>query len=131
MHYLISDTASLARLQQRTLPAGTTQLTLSGPFADDDLQRTLNSAYFACGCEEGSVAVLLALSVSVFGAATTGLDGSFAWWRIAGYLAVAALGGKGVGLALARVRLRRVLRRLSAISDHATQGASPDVVVHG
>lgn len=117
MKYLIDDAASLAALTHRQLPFGITQITLGGPFADDDLQQQLNTAYFACGCEEGSIAILAALMVSVYGALTTGLAGPFSWWRIAVYLGIAALGGKVVGLGLARMRLHRLSRQLAAIRD--------------
>lgn len=117
MQYLIDDSDSLAALRKRQLPAGSTRIVLGGPFANDDVERRLNRAYFACGCEEGSVAVLLALIASAFGAVTTGWDGAFTWWRIAAYVSVAALAGKGVGLAWARVRLGRVHRHLAAMAE--------------
>lgn len=123
MKYAIDDATGLATLQRRQIPTETTRITLGGPFVDEMLERRINASYFACGCEEGSVAVLGAFAVSTYGAVTTGLEGPFVWWRIAVYLAVAALGGKGIGLVLARLRLRRVLQELTAISQRSPRMA--------
>lgn len=82
------------------------------------LEQQLNRWYFACGCEQGSAAVLLTLMVSVWGGIANDFDGPFVWWRVLVYAMVAALVGKAAGLAVARLRLRALLRRLEvSISD--------------
>ena len=80
----------------------------------EDTERRLNSAYFDCGCQVGSVAVSLTLLACVVGGVLTGLTGLFGVWNILGYLASAALAGKALGLAIARIRLRRIERTLRA-----------------
>lgn len=127
MKFVVDDAVSFTALQKRELPPDVTHVSLRGPFTDDRLERRVNSSYFSCGCEEGSVAVLLALFVSTFGAITSGLDGTFTWWRIVAYVGAAALGGKGLGLALARIRLRRAcqeLERMSHLGERFVQYAS-------
>lgn len=76
------------------------------------LERRLNDWYFACGCEQGSVAVTVTLVACITLGMFHGFDGAFAWWRVAAYVLGAALVGKTVGLAYAKVRLRVTLRRL-------------------
>ena len=84
------------------------------------LERRLNRHYFACGCEVGAVfafAALLGLAVTMYRAGLSSLT-----WRdalVAAAIVLAAAGfGKGLGLSLARWRLRRVVadleRRLGA-----------------
>ncbi|MBH0117306.1 hypothetical protein I6E52_10670 [Salinibacterium sp. NG253] len=116
MIFTIDDDTSLAMLRRRSLPAGTTKLELGGPFADQEIEKRLNSSFFACGCQEGATAVFAALMVSTIGAIATGLSGAFAWWWIVAYAFGAALLGKGIGLAIAWVRLIRVRRELAAIN---------------
>lgn len=76
------------------------------------LERQLNRWYFACGCEQGSMAVLVTLLACSATGLVAGFDGPFEWWRIVGYVMAAALGGKALGLAYAKARLRGLYRRL-------------------
>lgn len=76
------------------------------------LERQLNRWYFACGCEQGSLAVLVMLLACLTAGITAGFDGLFEWWRIVGYVMAAALGGKALGIAYAKARLRGLYRRL-------------------
>jgi hypothetical protein len=78
------------------------------------MELRLNRWYFACGCEQGSVAVLLTLVTSVLWGMLQGFDGPLIWWRILSYVAASALVGKLLGLGYARVRLRYLYRRLEA-----------------
>jgi hypothetical protein len=84
------------------------------PHTTARIEAQLNRWYFACGCEQGSVAVLLSLVASVLGGLLQGFDGPLAWWRILIYAAAAAFTGKLLGLGYARVRLRHLYRRLEA-----------------
>lgn len=76
------------------------------------LERQLNRWYFACGCEQGSMAVLVTLLACSTTGIFAGFDGPFEWWRIVGYVMAAALGGKALGIAYAKARLRGLYRRL-------------------
>lgn len=76
------------------------------------LEQQLNRWYFACGCEQGSMAVLVTLLVCSATGLVAGFDGPFEWWRIVGYVMAAALGGKALGLAYAKARLSGLYRRL-------------------
>jgi hypothetical protein len=78
------------------------------------LERQLNRWYFACGCQQGSFAVLATLLACTTTGLVAGFDGQLQWWWIVGYMMAAAVGGKSVGLAYARFRLRRLYRRLEA-----------------
>jgi hypothetical protein len=90
------------------------------------LERRLNRWYFACGCEQGSIAVLLTLLTSVAAGLNAGFDGGLAWWCIVGYVMAAALVGKVLGLLYAKARLRGLYRRLER--DYAR---GPDSRVSG
>jgi len=76
------------------------------------LERQLNRWYFACGCEQGSISVLVTLLACSTTGLVAGFDGPFEWWRIVGYVMAAALGGKALGMAYAKARLRGLYRRL-------------------
>ncbi len=76
------------------------------------LERQLNRWYFACGCEQGSMAVLGTLLVCSTIGIFAGFDGPLEWWRIVGYMMAAALAGKALGIAYAKVRLRGLYRRI-------------------
>jgi len=82
------------------------------------LERQLNRWYFACGCEQGSMAVLVTLLACLATGLVAGFDGPFEWWRIVGYVMAAALGGKALGLAYAKARLRGLYRRLKSHYGH-------------
>lgn len=87
----------------------------SPPDAVRSLERKLNRWYFACGCEQGSVAVLATLAGCLAAGFIAGFEGPFAWWRIIGYTMAAALGGKVFGLAYSRARLLGLYQRLEAL----------------
>ncbi|MGL5864323.1 MAG: hypothetical protein ACRCYX_00420 [Dermatophilaceae bacterium] len=114
MDYVVDSAETLRGLRSPGRRAVIRRVRLGGPLADASLEKRLNRAYFACGCDTGSVAVGMTLLVCVSGALTTGLGGAFGPWHIAGYLAGAALAGKAFGLAVARTQLRTVERQLAA-----------------
>ena len=109
---------SLDRLRDPTTRLTTRHISLEGPFDDPPLERRLNAAYFACGCQTGSVAVLIVMLASVLGGLTQGFDGRLGWLWVALYVAGAAVAGKLAGLAIARLQLRSILRSLSQRADH-------------
>ena len=111
--FVVDDAQSLSRLRNPSLRSTVRAISLAGPLLDPDLERRLNRAYFACGCESGSSAVAATLLVCVVGAIATGVDGLFGPWRILGYLVAAALVGKLAGLVAARVQVHLIERRLS------------------
>lgn len=112
---------TLARLRGTPMKQNIRSITVvdSGLPADEarSLERQLNRWYFACGCEQGSLAVLLTLLTSVAAGLRAGFDGALAWWCIVGYVMAAALVGKVLGLLYAKTRLRGLYRRLE--SDYA------------
>src|SRR3954451_3034200 len=81
------------------------------------LERRLNRWYFACGCEQGSVVVMLTLFTCAAAGIVHGFDGPFTWWRIVAYLLTAALAGKALGLAYAKARLHHLYRQLESRSS--------------
>jgi hypothetical protein len=81
----------------------------------------LSRYYFACGCEAGSVVLLVALAAYVVALAMAPGGFGAATWRdaVAGVLVgfVAAGVGKAAGLIYARWRLRRTIRSLVSAVD--------------
>ena len=112
MELTVDSSAGLQQLRRRR-PRGTIRrIRLTGPLADNTAERALNRAYFSCGCEEGSFAVAAALLGSILLGLLRGFDGAFTPLRVALYLAAAAVIGKVAGLAVARLRLRRLRNHL-------------------
>jgi len=116
MELVVRDRTTLVELRQPGMKARIRRIKLEGPIADPTMERALNRAYFACGCEEGSVAVLMTLLTSLLLGVIGGFEGALAWWCIAIYLAVSALLGKAIGLMLSSLRLRRIWRSLFDIA---------------
>jgi hypothetical protein len=114
MELVVDSVEALRTLHEPGRRAMLRRVRLAGPLTDAVLENRLNSAYFACGCDTGSVAVGLTIIVCLVGGIATRLDGTFGPWHIVGYLAGAALIGKGVGLIAARIRLIHIERRLRA-----------------
>lgn len=109
---------ALARLRRAPMKQCIRSIAVVDSNLPDDearaLERRLNRWYFACGCEQGSLAVLLTLITSVAAGLNAGFDGGLAWWCIVGYVMAAALVGKVLGLLYAKARLRGLYRRLDA-----------------
>ncbi|MGE5763863.1 MAG: hypothetical protein ACM3ZF_08320 [Mycobacterium leprae] len=112
----LDGSASLARLRAPSTRRTVRSIVVSDPDLAPptraSLERRLNRWYFACGCEQGSVAVLLTLVAGIVGGLLHGFDGPLVWWRVMLYVVAAALAGKVLGLAYARLRLRSLCRRL-------------------
>jgi hypothetical protein len=114
MEYIVDDRGTLAHLRQAGARATIHRIRLAGPLADEQTEKALNESYFACGCQQGSFAVLATLLGSVLLGIGYEFDGVLMWWRIGLYLAGAALLGKLLGLAISRLRFRQIYRRLQA-----------------
>ncbi|MBI3150125.1 MAG: hypothetical protein HYZ17_16600 [Betaproteobacteria bacterium] len=116
--YELTGPETLARLRSAPMKQCIRSIAVVDSRLPDDqaraLERQLNRWYFACGCEQGSLAVLLTLLTSVAGGLRAGFDGALAWWCIVGYVMVAAFVGKVLGLLYAKARLRGLYRRLDA-----------------
>lgn len=78
------------------------------------LEAGINRAYFACGCQWGAAAVLVALCGAALAALVAPMPVGGQWWKLALIVAAASVLGKGFGLALNRIRLRRSLDLLAA-----------------
>lgn len=112
---VLDGPASLATLNRRGLRASIRRIALADAERLPDgahLERQINRWFFACGCEQGSFTVLLVAAGSITAGLWHGFDGPLAWWRVVAYVAAAALVGKVAGIAHARLRVRRVRRRL-------------------
>lgn len=107
---------SLERLRASSTKRVIRSITLVAPELPTDvarrLERQLNRWYFACGCEQGSLSVLMMLLACLTVGIVAGFDGPLQWWRIVAYVMAAALGGKALGIAYAKARLRGLYRRL-------------------
>jgi hypothetical protein len=81
-----------------------------------ELERRMARELAACGCREGSIAVLLyagiVLLLAVLGPFAP--DTAFGWVAIVAGVLAASMLGKVLGLALAQVRLMRVAREVEA-----------------
>jgi hypothetical protein len=114
MDYLVDDLAALAHLRQPDVRATIRHIRLGGRLADEQIEKSLNDSYFACGCQQGSLAVIVTLVGSVALGLIFGFDGALIWWCIGLYLAGAALLGKLFGLGISRLRLHRIYRQLQS-----------------
>ena len=107
---------SLDRLRATSIKAISRRITVTDPTFSPDtlagLERSLNRWYFACGCEQGSVTVLLTLAASMAAGVVNNFDTPFEWWQIIGYLIAAGLVGKALGLTYAKLRLHGLYRYL-------------------
>ena len=112
MEFTADGIAGLEELRSGRMSSRIRRIRLAGPLEDAGAEQAINRAYFACGCEHGSIAVVAALVFSLSSGVLLGFDGALAWWRILLYLAAAALIGKATGLALARVRFHRICGQL-------------------
>jgi hypothetical protein len=75
----------------------------------------LLAAYGECGCHAGGAAVLLTLAALATVATTRPVAWTWAWAGLGiGAVLAAALAGKLVGVAVARIRLRDDIRRVRA-----------------
>lgn len=117
MEFIIDSVASLDRLRSTGDRSAIGRIRLAGPLADDHDERALNQAYFACGCELGSLTVMATLVGSMVLGLLQGYDGALVWWRILLYLAAAAAIGKVAGLIIARFQLRRLYSKLRLRAD--------------
>ena len=117
MDMIVDNSATLADLRKPGVRLTIRRVRLAGPLADERTERALNRAFFACGCHEGSVAVLGTLILWLCLAIPIGFATPFAWWSLPLYLAGAAFAGKLIGLGFARLQLRRIYRSLEIRAD--------------
>jgi hypothetical protein len=116
MKYIVSNREELAELRNATLKMSLRSIAIeSNAVQDARIEKQLNRHYFACGCQSGSVCVLLTLLVSVIVGFMYGFHGTMIWWRILIYMAVAAIAGKCIGLLWSYVRLRKLYRQLGSL----------------
>ncbi|CAZ98433.1 hypothetical protein Q4603_09370 [Zobellia galactanivorans] len=114
MIYIVKDLASLEELKSNpNLKQVYRKIQL-----DENLplstrySKQLNKYYYACGCQEGSMAVFACM----VGMATAYFvtDGQFfdTWWKGIAVLVIAALLGKTAGIVYAKLKLNETLRAL-------------------
>jgi hypothetical protein len=116
MKYIVSNQEELAELRNATLKMSLHSIAIeSDAVQDSRLEKQLNRHYFACGCQSGSVCVLLTLLASAVAGLLYGFHGTFLWWKILIYLAVAAIVGKCLGLFWSHVQLHKIYRQLSSL----------------
>lgn len=123
---VLDGPTSLDRLRDPTARLTARHISLEGPWGDPVLERRLNAAYFACGCQAGSVAVLITMLASVLAGLARGFDGRLGWSWVALYVVGAAAAGKLSGLAIARLQLRSILRTLSRPADESLPAPSSE-----
>ena len=117
MDYQLKDIETLQKLrQERWLRSSIRRIKVT---PNDSLQakrieKKLNRYYFACGCEEGSLAVFLTMSILFLIWWSRGFVSFIRWWKLAAIIAAAALAGKLIGLAVNRYRLKKMFRVLEA-----------------
>lgn len=124
MDVVIDSTRSLDELRAGAGRSSAQRIRLAGPLEDAVAERALNRAYFACGCQAGSFAVVATLVGSVVLGLVLGFDGPLAWWWIVLYLAAASVLGKAIGLGAARLQLRRLYRELRSRALQAEEDRS-------
>jgi hypothetical protein len=128
MEFVVDSPETLAQLRRPGTKAKTRRIRLRGPLADERIETALNDNYYACGCRQGSVAVMAALITSVALGITYGFEGPLIWWRIGLYMAGAALFGKLCGLAYSRIRLHSIYRQLEWVAAQGQRETTLGVI---
>ncbi len=125
MKYIICNQEDLAKLQNAHLKMSIRSIFIGhNDLQNSRIEKQLNRHYFACGCQSGSVAVLLTLFVSLLSGFKYGFDGPVLWWKILLYMAAAAIAGKAAGLLWSHLRLRSLYRQLFSLLPKQPQNIS-------
>lgn len=128
--FAVATLEDLRRLPHPRVAPGLVEvdITLDG-IEDDrraDLERRMARELAACGCREGSIAVLLYAAIvpmlAILGIVAP--SSVLGWVAIVGGILVASMVGKVLGLALAQVRLRRVAREVEAAAAVRTEAVA-------
>ena len=113
MKYTICNREDLAKLKDANLKMSIRSILIGhNAVQNSRIEKQLNRHYFACGCQSGSVFVLLTLFVSLLSGFIYGFRGPVLWWKIMLYMAAAAVIGKAAGLLWSHLRLRSLYRQL-------------------
>ena len=121
MKYIIRNQEDLARLRNATLKMSLRSIVIeSSAVQNTRIEKQLNRYYFACGCQSGSVCVLLTLLVSVIFGFIYDFRGPMIWWKILIYMAISAITGKGIGLLWSYMQLRKLYRQLDPLLSSET-----------
>jgi hypothetical protein len=127
--FAISTPEDLLTLPAPRLAPARVEVQLAVPGLDqhtvERMQNRLAGAMAACGCREGSLAVLAYLVgmplLIAMGAISPGSAG--AWIALVGGLVAASVVGKVVGLLIAELRLGRIIGEVRQAFERAPKGA--------
>lgn len=114
MIYTVYDLTTLKKLKhEKTLKNSIRkiQLQIDDPSAPS-LERKLNRYFFACGCQEGSVAVSITLGILLITWAAIGFPRVQHWWMPLAALAVVSIIGKIAGLIISWRKLKTIFNYL-------------------
>lgn len=115
MEYIIKDRDSFDKLRNDKNFSNSIRkikLEIGENTISERYERILNKTYFACGCQEGAMAVYATLFICII----VWLAGDFAimqnWWTIFIAMAISAVVGKITGIIVSRYRLKKALEDL-------------------
>ena len=115
MEYIIDSIQSLLKLQvDKDLKHSIRKIRVLLPDTSSALryEQKLNRHYFACGCQEGALAVHATLLFMLGVYALSGFDVVMPWWKLVIAFFIAALAGKITGLLISKYRLEKIYREL-------------------
>lgn len=116
MKYILRSREELEELKKGNLRMSLRNISIeSDSIQDPQIEKRLNRHFFACGCQTGSVFVLLTLTVCLVIGFLFGFYGLFEWWKIMLYVAFAALIGKLLGLFWRLIQLRKLYKQLESL----------------
>ena len=116
MKYVLSNREELADLRNRNsnFKMSLRRIAIeSNTVQDKRIEKQLNKHFFACGCQSGSVFVLITLISSLIIGLMYGFHGILIWWKILIYMSIAAIVGKCLGLLWSHMHLRRIYKQLN------------------
>ncbi len=127
--YSVAELGDLDRLPAPRFAPARVGIQLDAPSLEEsrrrEIERRLAGAMAACGCREGSIALMLYLGLvpllAVLGPLTP--RSALGWLALVGGLFAASLLGKALGLAIARLRYLRVVNELEGIFLEAPRRA--------
>jgi len=114
MKYIVKNLHDLAELKNANLKMSLRSIEIADiTLKEKGIEKQLNRHYFACGCQTGSLFVLVTMLTSIIAGVSFGFQGNLVWWKIMIYLAVAAIIGKSFGLLWSYIQLHKIYHTLS------------------
>lgn len=118
MEYIINSRFSFDKFRKDpNIKNAIRRVKLDLPFIKDQkgIEKSLNKGVMACGCQEGAMAVFIALFINVFLLITGKFSIKGDWMLMLGIMLLAALAGKLFGLLLSKQKFKAALKLLDQL----------------